>query len=126
MPGPNFVLDKGYTPTGAVGQFRAVAYVTTDKQACVQNTTAGGLCIGIMQEDVAVGDTPKRVADVRMAGISRAIASAAIAVGAKVASTTDGRLATATTGQQVVGIATTGAGVANDHFDVLLTPGAVA
>lgn len=126
MPGPNFVLDKGYTPTTAVGQFRAVAYVTSDKQAVTLQTTAGALCVGICQEEVPVGDTPKRVVDIRMAGISRAVASAAVAVGAKVASTVDGRMATATTGQQVVGIATTGAGIAGDHFDVLLTPGAVA
>ena len=41
MPGPNFVLDKGYQPTGAVIQSRAVTASTTNKEQCLQTATLG-------------------------------------------------------------------------------------
>ena len=128
MPGPNYVLDKGFIQDAAVNQFEAVKLATL--QHATKSSVAGEACIGISQETVSTADaTAGRVSDVRIMGISRAKAAVAITIGARVRSNGDGTLTTlaATTAkQEVVGIALTAAGATNDHFDVLLTPGAQA
>jgi len=127
MPGPNFGLDKGYQPTAAVRQFRAVVRSTTNKEQCAEATVAGALPLGVCQEEITTADAAVgRVADIRIQGISRCIADAAIVIGAKVRVAADGRVtavAAATANQNQLGITQTAAAAANDHIDVLLTPG---
>lgn len=124
--GPNFVLDKGFLATGAVEQFRVVELVTHES---VQRTNAlGDAAIGVCQEgDVTAGDaTNGRVIAIRILGITRVVAAAAITLGAPVRADATGKvttLAAATANQNVVGIAMTAATADGDHIDLLLTPG---
>lgn len=126
MAGPNYVLDKGYFPTGAVRQFRAVVASTTDKEKCTESSTAGSAVLGISQNEAAAADT-KRPIDIRIMGITRAIAGVALAIGDRVRSDAEGRmttLAAATQNQNQVGVCLTSAAAAGDHIELLLTPGA--
>lgn len=127
MPGPNFVLDKGYQPTGAVRQFRAVTASTSNKEQCAEATSAGARVLGICQEEVTAGNaTNGRVASIRIMGISRCIAAAALAIDVPVRVDNQGRvqaMAATTANQNQVGITRTASANAGDHIDVQLTPG---
>lgn len=129
MPGPNFVLDKGYFPDAATNQFKCQKAVSgaTNQEHCTEAGAADQV-LGVIQETVTAGDvTNGRVADVRLIGISRCIASAAIANGARVIAAATGKVVTATAStakQAQVGIALTTAAADGDHIDILLTPGA--
>jgi hypothetical protein len=96
-------------------------------QHCTESGAAADTVIGILQETVSAADaTLGRACAVRVIGVSRAIASAPIAIGARVVPTTAGKLVTApgtTANQNQVGIALSAAGADGDHFDVLLTIG---
>jgi hypothetical protein len=72
--------------------------------------------------DATKAATGKAVLDVRLAGIAPVTASAAISLGAEVATTTAGKAATATTGNRVAGIALQAAAADLDIINVLLTP----
>jgi hypothetical protein len=124
--GANFILDKGYKCTAAVAQFLAVKLSTFDTVAPIAGLTDAPL--GICQETISTADaTNGRVADIRLLGISRAIAGGSITLGDRVKVDATGKLITvpgvAGTNDRVVGIALETA-VLNDQFDVLLTPGA--
>lgn len=129
MPGPNFGLDKGYQPTGAVRKFRVVTRSTSNKEQCAEAASAGALPLGVCQEEISADDATRgRVADIRISGISRCIAGAALTtIGVPVRTDNQGRvvtLAAATANQNQLGITQTAAAAAGDHIDVLLTPGA--
>ena len=125
--GPNYGLDKGFLATGIT----AYAYGDPVKQTAnglgVAPAAAGDTCIGVCQENIIADyvKTGKAVIDIRITGITRARASAAIAVGDKVAAAANRRVAKATTGA-VLGIALTPAAGANDVLEILLTPGVSA
>lgn len=122
--GPNYVLDKGFRAAAAIGQFRAV--VQTGDEDCNLAGAAGDV-LGVCQEEISADDaTNGRVADIRILGITRIIAGAAVARRAKVASDASGRAVTAVATNPVIGIALTAASAADEHIDVLLTPGVVA
>ncbi|MEO7397672.1 MAG: capsid cement protein [Ilumatobacteraceae bacterium] len=127
MPGPNMVLDKGYIPTTATRQFRVV--VAGAKERCAEASAAGAIPLGVCQEEIAAADVAvdvERVAQIRLAGISRCIADAALGIGVRVRVDAQGRvtaLAAATLNQNVVGITTTASAAAGDHIDVLLAIG---
>lgn len=128
MPGPNYILDKGYQPTGAVRKFRAVVRSTTNKEQCAEAAALGAQVLGICQEEIPAGDAAKgRVADIRIAGASRCIAGAVMAtLDIPVRVDAQGRvvpLAAATANQNQVGILQTAAAAIGDHVDVFLTPG---
>lgn len=128
MPGPNFILDKGYQPTGAVRKFRVVTRSTTNKEQCAEATVLGAQPLGVCQEEISAADATKgRVADIRVAGASRCIAGAVMAtLDIPVRVDAQGRvvpLAAATANQNVVGILQTAAAAIGDHVDVFLTPG---
>jgi hypothetical protein len=123
--GANFILDKGYKATAALTQFLAVKLSTLDTVAPIAGLTDAPL--GIVQETITAGDaTNGRMADIRLMGISRAIAGGTITLGDRVKVDATGKLITvpgvAGTNDRVVGIALEAA-VLNDQFDVLLTPG---
>lgn len=125
MAGPNYGLDKGFYPTAAVRQFRAVVADTTNKDKCTEVSVAGARILGISQNEAATGDANKRPIDIRVSGASRCIAGAAVSIADALVTDNQGRLVTATTGanQNQVGIAYTAATAAGDHIDVRLTPG---
>jgi hypothetical protein len=121
----NFVLDKGYIVEGtaAAVAFRFVAMGATET-ACDLTPTAGQLVLGVIMEniDAAKVTTGKATANVRVLGIAPVTASAAITLGAEVATGTDGRAATAATTNRVAGVALQAAAAAGDIINVLLTP----
>lgn len=123
--GPNEVLDKGFIADGEVPQFYVVQQ--TDVDHCDLQTTAGGDYVGICQEAADELDVAnQRVVRVRTMGISRGVAAGEIALRARVSATTDGKLAAAAAGHNVVGIAVSPAAADGDWFNVQLTPGVVA
>jgi|SRR5690606_31602169 len=133
--GPNYVLDKGYKVEGSSAiKLGEVAVPGTGEQSAVRATSASDTTapLGVFQEDVDAArvTTGKVVANVRMLGITRAIAGAAITKGARLTNDTSARVVSVTraaAGDQpvaVLGIALTAASTAGDHIDVLLTPGA--
>lgn len=128
MPGPNFVLDKGFQPTGAVRKFRAVVRSTTNKEQCAEGSVAGAKILGICQEEISADDAARgRVAQIREMGASRCIAGAVMTtLDIPVTIDNQGRivpLTAATANQNQAGILQTAAAAAGDHVDVLLTPG---
>lgn len=127
MAGPNYVLDKGFEAGGAIGRFRCVELGANE--VVTQANAVNDPVIGICQDEITSADaTNGRVADIRMAGISRCIASGTIAAGDRVRAAADGgvvTLAAGTAGQRQVGIALQSA-VSGDHLDVFLTIGATA
>jgi hypothetical protein len=133
--GPNYGLDKGFRVEGTQAiTFGRVAIQGTDEQsaitpAAVSDTIAP---LGIWQEtvDAARVQTGKVFANVRLLGLTRAEAGAAIAKGDRLTYDNVGRViprARAAAGAQpaaVLGIAQNAATQAGQHIDVLLTPGA--
>jgi hypothetical protein len=128
--GPNYVLDKGHVASGAAA-VRSMRFVvaTGDGTAAAEATSAGTLVRGVAMEDLTAAQvaTTKAVFNVRMMGIARVVAGAAVAVGARVGTDNQGRATTvapaAGANANVAGVALTAAGAAGDVLDVLLTPG---
>jgi hypothetical protein len=130
--GPNFVLDKGFRATGATAYaFGECVVLTTDGTTVARATSANARCIGIVQDDAEVAKvtTGKLNVSVRLLGISRVLAGAAVAINDRVAVDTTARVVTKVQtagGAQptpVIGTALTAATAAGDFIDVLLTPG---
>lgn len=88
----------------------------------VQDTNAAGMaCLGVLQNKPNTGE----VAEVMQSGITKAVAGAAITVGAEVMAGADGRIITAATaGSNVIGIALETAANANEVISVALNAGA--
>lgn len=128
MPGANVVLDKGFVPTAAVGQWKCVILATTANER-VTEAGLGAAVFGVCQEDVSAADAVNlKVANIRILGISNCVASAAITRGARVAAAADGKVVTAApavgVNANIVGIALESTTADGDHVHVLLTPGA--
>lgn len=135
--GANYGLDKGYKTATALGSaasgpdlatsydyFVAVVPTGTAGDTVTLATTAGDLVLGVAQQRVAVADINKQMVDIRIYGITKMVASAAIVYGAPIRNTTTGTAVTATTaGQRILGVALSAAAAAGDVIDVLLTPG---
>src|SRR6476660_2519520 len=98
MAGANYVLDKGFTAlstynassSNGVQAFRLVKITAQDQIDL--NVLATTISIGVVQEDVDVAKvaTGKAVVDVRILGISKVVAGAAISIGVEVMSDTSG------------------------------------
>lgn len=97
-------------------QFRAVKVVGSKQ---VNLCVAGDNGIGILQNKPGLN----QAASVSVAGSSKAIAGAAIAAGALVASDVNGALVTALTTNYILGVALSAAGGAGEIISVLLRPG---
>lgn len=118
--GPNEVLDKGFRADTAIPRFHAV--VLTDVENCALATSAGASVLGFSQEEVSEDHSNRgRVVNVRVFGITRAIAGAALALFEQVEVAADGRVVPQDTGE-VVGRCLTPVDQANDHIDLLLLP----
>lgn len=124
MPGPNYVLGKGYIAQSVIAQFHAVKGGTLDETVTAV-TGATDLIVGVAQQPVVAADVNKQAIDVRHMGITKMVASAAITKDAAVNITATGRaVAQAAGGGRVVGFARTAAAANGDWIDVELTPGA--
>lgn len=95
-------------------QFKFVQ-VAADEQVDVVSS-AGGDAIGVLQNDPAAAG---RAATVCYAGVTKVIAGATVAAGAKIQSDASGQAITAATGDAVLGVALKG-GAANEVIEVLL------
>jgi hypothetical protein len=122
-------MDKAFYVDAATNIFKCQKLNTTTMEH-VTEAGANDPVIGIIQETVSSADATThrlpRAANVRVAGVSRAIAAAGITVGARLVAGATGQVITAlvtTAKQNQVGIALTPATNAGDHLDVLLTPG---
>jgi hypothetical protein len=123
--GPYEILDTSFYAENEIPWYHVVKQVDFEHAELVN--TAGGDYVGICQEYADDVDVARdRIVRVRVEGVSRAIAAGAIPLRSKVAATTNGRVAVATTGQNVVGIATTAATEAGDWLNVHITQGVVA
>jgi hypothetical protein len=126
MAGPNYVLDKGYILEGssAYSRFRFVAAGATD-QSVTSTIAAGALALGVIQEEVDAAKvaTGKVTADIRILGISRVTAGAAVTLWAEVTTDASGRAINAATAtHRVLGRALQSAAALGDEIDVLLVP----
>jgi hypothetical protein len=133
MPGPNFVLDKGFTATGSTAYaFGECIVQGSTNTSCARATSAASLLLGICQEtlDATKLATGMATINIRLLGISRVIAGGAIARGARVKNDANAHAVSASQtagGSQpvnVFGIALSPASASGDFIDVLLTPGA--
>jgi hypothetical protein len=139
--GPNFVLDKGFKVAAAAAnvafgrlcKFNAAedGDVVTTSAAPAAPAVAADYIVGVYQEtiDAAKITTGKAVVGVRVMGVSRVVAGAAIAKGTPFTSDATGRaipIPAGTTNRWQAGIAWTAATNAGDVIDALLTPGAVS
>lgn len=121
--GPNYVLDKGYRAATALSPWRAVRQTAKDEVSA--GSTAGETVIGFSQVTVAAADAGKQIADIRMAGITRAEIGAAVAIGDRLTVDNVGRvvpLAATTANQNQCGVALTAAGTAGLVVDMFITP----
>jgi len=124
LPGANYTLDKGLLAQSALITFRAVKGGTVD-ESCTAMTAVTELPLGVVQHGVVAADVGKQIADVRILGITKMEASAAITRWVAVGAAADGRAVTAgAAGARMLGIALSAATAAGDWIDVLLTPGA--
>jgi hypothetical protein len=123
--GPNYVLDKGFRLSNggaAQGIYRFVKLVDENSVTEVNGIT--NKAIGVVQERIDAADsaTGNVQVGVRILGITKIEAAAAIALGANVAPSANGRAQTAATTQFVHGIAMQPAAAAGEWIDVLLVP----
>ena len=100
----NFVLDKGYRCAAAVTKFYAVKFSaaeTVTPVTAITDQIAGFAQFGVTAGELALGKGTL----CRQQGITEAVASAAIAVGALCELGSDGRVrtATASSGARIVG-----------------------
>lgn len=122
MPGPNFILDKGFRAEAATTMFYPVKYGAAN-EGCTPVTAVTDQVVGWAQETASAQDaTDGRVINIRMLGITRAVAGAAIARGAPVKITAAGKVITATAAGPAHGKAMFSVTADGDHVDVLITP----
>ena len=120
----NYVLDKGYNAGAAVTKFYAVKLTAAETVGPV--SAIGDVVHGFAQFDVATAEIARgKGASVRIEGITEAVASAAIAVGAACQLEADGRISTvlAASGKRIVGRCVGHpASVAGDRISLLINP----
>lgn len=136
MPGPNFVLDKGFLVNSNQTALAFGEIVVADSTGTAINralTAQSTGILGVAQEaiDQVKVSTGKAVADVRLLGIAKVIANGAISVGQPVTNDVNARAVAAvqtTAGQQpkqILGFAMSAAVSPGDWINVMLTPGSV-
>lgn len=124
--GATVILEKSAKADGALTKFRAVKAGSSQDHVAA-STAATDVVIGIVQEEVTADDATKgRVVNIRILGVSHAIAGAALSPYTRVTVDATGRMVAAAAGNTQVGIWTTNATAANDRGTVLLTPGVKA
>lgn len=120
----NYSNTAGLSGPNGAGQFLVVKYTGSGTAptvtVCSANTDIG---IGILQNDPVSG----AVADVAIGGISKAVAGAAITLGAALMADSSGRVITATSAgtNPVLGWALNQATAANQVISIHLAPQAI-
>lgn len=105
--------------TFASSQYLAAKLNSTEGQAAVCSA-ASDTVLGIIQDDVASGQASL----IRVTGITKWVASAAISIGAVVGTTAAGKAVTkSANNDKIAGIALSAAAADGDIISVLLTPG---
>jgi hypothetical protein len=128
--GPNYVLDKGFVATGSTAYAQGeLVTASGDGTKCARATGAGARVLGVCQESVDATrvTTGKVVLDVRLLGISRVLAGAAVAVGDRVTNDATARAVAVAASlglKESFGVALTASTAAGQFIDVLLTPAA--
>lgn len=125
----NFVLSKGYDAAAAITKFYAVKYSadqTVTPVTAITDRIAGIAQFGVTAAEILKG----KGASVAVMGISEAVATGAIAVGAQVQLEADGRVSSAVgaSGKRIVGTCVGDPSTnANDRISLLIdTNGGVA
>lgn len=98
----NYGRDKGYNAAAAITKFYAVKFSAAETVTPVTADTdviAGFAQFGVSTAEIAKG----KGCAVRQAGITEAVATAAISVGQLVTLAADGRVTAATSGDRIVG-----------------------
>lgn len=117
-------IGQGYLWQGSADVSRGVfVKAGTVAQSATAIAAITDVAIGVLQESLrgVDGATGKLLVPVWIPGsVSRVVANAAIAKGAKVAPAANGRAQTAVTTQIPVGIAQTAAAASGDEIDVML------
>lgn len=108
----NCITLKSTAAIAAAKKFVKVSGAKT----CAVCSVAGEDAIGVIQDPVIAGEAAR----VAINGVSMVVASAAIAAGAKIATTATGTAVTAVEGNTIIGIALEAATAANDIIAVLL------
>jgi hypothetical protein len=132
--GPNYVLSKGFLGEGSAAYSKGEIVVQGTAEQAVARATASAATndfVGIVVDtiDVAKVLTGKAQVTIAIMGIARVKAGAAVTKGAKLTNDTSARAVTVTRAaagaqpQNIIGIALTSCSNANEHVDVLLTPG---
>jgi hypothetical protein len=126
MSGPNYVLDKGYnlSNSGALLDIYRWVKFAADENKVTQITAITDKPVGVTQQRVDAADsaTGNVQVDVRILGISKVEAAAAITLMDFVAPSVNGRAQTAVATQFAQGIALQAATAAGQWIDVLLLP----
>lgn len=119
----NVVLTTSFPTSADLSGSQYAPIVLSSGDAAVAG--AGANAIGFLQNkpDGSVTGQQITTASVMVAGISRAVASAAIAEGAKVSAAASGEIRTAVSGDHVLGIALEAAAAQGDIIPVLIATG---
>jgi uncharacterized protein with beta-barrel porin domain len=124
--GPNYVLNKGLLVQGSAAVVFGTFYQAgTVEQSATPHTATNQRSIGVAQEsvDAAKVATGKVFANFALMGVVRVRAGAAVAKMARVSPDASGRAITSIASSIPAGIALTACSNAEEHIDVLLTPG---
>lgn len=125
-----YVLDLSFIPTEAMTQFYCVKMGTeTASGRTVDLNDAQGEAgiIGFVQETISAADVANgRVANVRCAGVTRAVCDTALTAGTWVTASGVGKVEPAATGDFAIGICLLSTAADGDQTEVLIMPQQVA
>lgn len=110
------VLDVSFVAAADLSGSQYAAVTLDGNGKAVLATTAGEVCVGVLQNDPRAGET----AQVRVYGVTMVKAGAAVTPGQLVSNDASGLAVPATTGQVALGIALDGAAGAGQIISVLL------
>ncbi|MEM1426390.1 MAG: DUF2190 domain-containing protein [Cyanobacteria bacterium P01_H01_bin.130] len=115
----NPTLVKAFEASGAIARYSLVSLGPVEGQVAAA-TAATDTCLGVSREvDAIAGEC----CDVVLTGVAKVRVGGAVALGAQVTATTDGKAVTAGSGDRVAGIALEAASVDGGIIPVLLAPG---
>lgn len=126
MSGPNYVIDKGYLVDPlATGVDFGLGVMFADTAGKVVELPSGPtvFCVGVAQETIDDDKiaTGNAVVNVRVLGITRAVAGEALTVGQQVEVRATGKFHPAVAASRVVGVVMSPASALDAHFNLLLT-----
>ena len=122
--GPSLIASFATTADLSSSEYLLVK-ASADGQVALATAKASDFVVGVLTDGVADGSSSAAGVSVQIAGIAKAKAGAAVAIGAALTCDSSGRAITTTTGgDNLLGRALTAASGANEIIEVLLQPGA--